>query len=190
MDQDYHLNWFRQRLSKLFAIPEMEYVDVLINDNYEQLKRFFEEDFDCPRMNTNGVAGGGGGSQLQEQSLEGRILYVYRTFYDRLVEKEITVLEEVPHVQAAPEPEVKEKRKKGRGGGGGGAGAGNKEKRSRDLKDEDAEVKLDRDFLLDGAVGGAGGGGEGGNGDNDNAAAAGAAGTTSGGVIANLFAIV
>lgn len=141
---DSHLEWFRQRLSKLFAIPELEYVDVLINDNYEQLKRFFEEDFASQRNRTSEIICNG--SQLQEQCLEGRILFVFRTFYDRLVEKEITVLEEVPHVQAAPEPELKEKRKKGRGGAG-------KEKRSRDLKDEDAEVKLDRDFLLDGGDG-------------------------------------
>lgn len=145
---DFHLEWFRQRLSSFFAIPELEYVDVLINDNYERLKRFFDEDFAAasalPRTNS-------AGQHQQLQCLEVRILYVYRTFYDRLVEKEITVLEEVPHV-ATPEPEpTKEKRKRGRGGGGGGGG-GAKEKRNRgDLKDEDAEVKLDRDFLLDGA---------------------------------------
>lgn len=136
---DFHLSWFRQRLAKLFGIPDgLEYVDVLINDNYERLKRFFDGDFS--------------GHTSAAQQLEERILFVYRTFYDRLVEKEITVLEEVPHV-ATPEPEpTKEKRKRGRGGGGKADGGGGKEKqRARgDLKDEDAEVKLDRDFLLDG----------------------------------------
>lgn len=136
MEYDLHLEWFRQRLSKLFAIPELEYVDVLVNDNLDGLKRFFDGDFASPHLE-------------KKQSLEVRILYVYRTYYDRLVEKEIVVLEEVPHVQPSePEP-TKEKRKKGRGGG---VAAGNKEKRANrgDLKDEDAEVKLDRDFLLAG----------------------------------------
>lgn len=45
----------------------------------------------------------------------------------------------VPHVQT-PEPEpVKEKKRKGKG----------KEKKGKDLKEEDAEVKLDHDYLLD-----------------------------------------
>lgn len=171
MKYDLHLEWFRQRLSKLFAIPELEYVDVLINDNYDTLKRFFEEDFkasshqkppDHRHQPTNSDAAEGG----EEGQCQGaHLLYVYRTFYDRLVEKEIMVLEEVPHVQPSePEP-TKEKRKKGKGAAGG-----NKEKRANrgDLKDEDAEVKLDRDFLLDGSGTG--------NGDNAPATAAGKSG--------------
>lgn len=146
---DYHLEWFRKRLSRLFFIPDLEYIDVLINDNYEQLKRFFDDE----------IVEGGGFEAVSgingESELEKRILFVYRTFYDRLVEKEITVLEEVPHVPT-PEPEpVKEKKRRGKGGGGGGAGKIDKKAppapvaAGKDLKDEDAEVKLDRDFLLE-----------------------------------------
>lgn len=117
---DPELQWFRLRVAKLFAISELEYVDVLINDHYDKLKEFFEEDYEAAAPGA--------------RRLESRILYLSRKFYDRLVEKEITVVEEVPHV-ATPEPEVtKEKRKKKRSNKG-------------DLKDEDAEVKLDRDFL-------------------------------------------
>lgn len=154
MKYDLHLEWFRQRLSKLFAIPDLAYVDVLLNDNYDALKRFFDEDFASSysssqqrRLESETILDGD--EAEQQERLEVHILYVYRTFYDRLVEKEIMVLEEVPHVQPAePEP-TKEKRKKGKGGGGGGGG--NKEKRANrgDLKDEEAEVKLDRDFLMD-----------------------------------------
>lgn len=141
---------------------------MLINDNYEHLKRFFDEDFTfssassfptCPRLKSTAAKGNDNEQEQQKEQQQQRqfscfdlrILYVYRTFYDRLVEKEVTVLEEVPHV-ATPEPEpTKEKRRKGRGGA---AAAAVKEKRNRgDLKDEDAEVKLDRDFLLDGAAG-------------------------------------
>ena len=150
---DLHLEWFRQRLSKLFSM-DLEYVDVLINDNFEQLKRFFDADFTVPPAPPSSpplvasVFTESEDSQKVHPFQDERILFVYRTFYDRLVENEVTVLEEVPHVvEVKP---VKEKQKKGRGGAGGGAGGGGKEKRSKDLKDEDAEVKLDKDFLLDG----------------------------------------
>ncbi|XP_055696351.1 dynein axonemal heavy chain 10 [Lutzomyia longipalpis] len=113
--------WLRQKLSHFFGVYDYERIDILLNDNFEGITEFFEAEID-------------GAS-----STEKRVIFIYRTFYNRLVETEITVLEEVPHVQT-PEPEpVREKKRKGKG----------KEKKGKDLKEEDAEVKLDHDYLLD-----------------------------------------
>ncbi|GAB0094127.1 Dynein heavy chain [Sergentomyia squamirostris] len=113
--------WLRQRLSHFFGVTDHERIDILLNDNFDGITEFFDAEI-------NGT-----------WNIESRVMFIYRTFYNRLVETEITVLEEVPHVPT-PEPEpVREKKRKGKG----------KEKKGKDLKEEDAEVKLDHDYLLD-----------------------------------------
>lgn len=72
---DFRIEWLRDRLSSLLGVQEREYTEPVIIQHYDQIKSFFDDPF-------NGAA-----------DLERRILFIHRTFYDRMVEKEVVVME-------------------------------------------------------------------------------------------------
>ena len=73
---DYRIVWLRDRISKALGIQEHpETIEVLFKDHYEQFQAFFDEPI----------------SDVRE--IEKCILYIYRTFYDKLVEREVLTIE-------------------------------------------------------------------------------------------------
>lgn len=72
---DERIEWLRDRLSCLLGVPEIEYTEPVIIQYHDQIKNFFDDPLD-------GV-----------QDLERRVFFIHRTFYDRMVEKEIIVME-------------------------------------------------------------------------------------------------
>uniref|UniRef100_A0A336KIK9 CSON011062 protein n=1 Tax=Culicoides sonorensis TaxID=179676 RepID=A0A336KIK9_CULSO len=96
---DDRIEWLRNRLSSLLGVPEREYTEPVIIQYHDQIKNFLDDPLD-------GI-----------QDLDRRIFFIHRTFYDRMVEKEIIVMELAP-TPATPPPEidgVKDKRgKKGK----------------------------------------------------------------------------
>lgn len=68
--------WLRQKLSHFFGVSDYERIDILLNDNFEAITEFFDAE----------ITG--------TWNIENRAIFIYRTFYNRLVETEITVLEE------------------------------------------------------------------------------------------------
>lgn len=105
---DPRILWLKTIISNQLGVFDPKYVNELISLNRQAVNDF---------LNTR--------YERQEQ-LDRVIMFVWRTNYDKLVEEEITVLEEVP---PPPPPEKKDKKaKKGRakGGGGGGGGTGRK----------------------------------------------------------------
>lgn len=73
---DYRVVWLRDRISKALGVQEHpETLEVLFKDHYEQFQTFFDESIEDVR------------------EIEKCILYIYRTFYDKLVEKEVLMIE-------------------------------------------------------------------------------------------------
>lgn len=73
---DYRIVWLRDRISKALGVQEHpETIEVLFKDHYEKFQEFFDEPI----------------SDVQE--IEKCILYIYRTFYDKLVEREVLTIE-------------------------------------------------------------------------------------------------
>lgn len=73
---DFRHRWLSETISKLLGISDRKFADYLLNDNNEQIRCFLNDainDFtDCNK----------------------RLLFTWRTFYDKLVEETISVLEE------------------------------------------------------------------------------------------------
>ncbi|XP_064550918.1 dynein axonemal heavy chain 10 [Drosophila montana] len=90
--------WLKTIIANQLGVFEPVYVNALIAANRQALDQFFNKRYE------------------RQAHLDRVIMYVWRTFFDRLVEEEITVLEEVPRPSL---PEKKEKKKKGAAKGKG-----------------------------------------------------------------------
>lgn len=117
MPIDFRHRWLSETISKLLGITDGKFADTLLSDNNEKVRCFFDDainDFtDCNK----------------------RLLFTWRTFYDKLVEETISVLEEgndylhsvfewnywtgffsfVAVAPPTPPPEVIKKKTKGKG---------------------------------------------------------------------------
>jgi dynein heavy chain, axonemal len=72
---DYRIEWLKQKISAILGVDELEILEAALVDHDDGIKEFFDAvitDYD---------------------DMDRRILYVYRTFYDKLIEEEIIVLE-------------------------------------------------------------------------------------------------
>jgi hypothetical protein len=73
---DYRVAWLRDRISKALGVQEHpETIEVLFKDHYEEFLEYLDEPI------------------LDVREMEKCILYVYRTFYDKLVEREVLTIE-------------------------------------------------------------------------------------------------
>ncbi|XP_075151305.1 uncharacterized protein LOC142225437 [Haematobia irritans] len=96
---DNRILWLKCTISNMLGVYEPEFVNAVIYDNMNDFKSFLEDK--CTK----------------NEDINKIMLYVWRTFYDKLVEEEITVLEEV-EPELPTEPEKKDKKgKKGKKGG-------------------------------------------------------------------------
>lgn len=73
---DYRYRWLSETISKLLGISDRKFAENLLCDHSEKIRCYFDDainDFaDCNK----------------------RLLFIWRTFYDKLVEETISVLEE------------------------------------------------------------------------------------------------
>lgn len=74
--EDNRITWLKCTISNLLGVYETEYVTAVIQDNLNDFRSFLNDKY-TKNVDINKI-----------------ILYVWRTFYDKLVEEEITVLEE------------------------------------------------------------------------------------------------
>lgn len=73
---DARISWLRDRISKSLGVQEHpETIEVLFKDNYEEFLSYLDDPI------------------LDVREMEKCILYVYRTFYDKLVEREVLTIE-------------------------------------------------------------------------------------------------
>ncbi|KAH8417458.1 hypothetical protein KR222_000260 [Zaprionus bogoriensis] len=105
--------WLKTVISNQLGVFEPKYVNNLINKNREAVDDFLNLRYE------------------RQAHLDRVIMFVWRTFYDKLVEEEITVLEEVPR---PPPPEKKDKKKKGGKGGAAKGGAKGRKKSGQDVE--------------------------------------------------------
>jgi hypothetical protein len=73
---DYRIVWLQDRISKALGVQQHpETIEVLFKEHYEKFQAFLDDVVDdvC--------------------DMEKCILYIYRTFYDRLVEREVLTIE-------------------------------------------------------------------------------------------------
>ncbi|KAI8123158.1 hypothetical protein CVS40_6160 [Lucilia cuprina] len=95
--EDNRILWLKCSIANMLGVYEPEYVNAAIYENLYDFKSFLNDKY------------------TKNEDINKIILYVWRTFYDKLVEEEITVLEEVPP-ELPPETEKKDKKsKKGKG---------------------------------------------------------------------------
>lgn len=73
---DYRYQWLSDTISKLLGIPERKFADALLMEHNDQINSFFNDDID------------------EFTECNKRLLFIWRTFYDKLVEETITALEE------------------------------------------------------------------------------------------------
>lgn len=116
---DPRVEWLGGRIGNSLGVFDKEYTDMLLNENMDQFKSFVVDEI------------------KSVTEIDKRVVYVYRTFYDKLVESTITVLELVP---PAPPPEITDTSKDKKGKKGKGKGK---------TKDNDGEVKPDQDYVAE-----------------------------------------
>lgn len=68
--------WFCNTISNLLGIYETKHAEDLIEEHAEQIKVFFDDEF------------------TQNADIDKQIIFLWRTYYDKMVEETITVLEE------------------------------------------------------------------------------------------------
>lgn len=121
-NKDYRYKWLSQQIGNLLGIYDTKYSDDLIEEHQEEIRQFFDDTID------------------KHEDLNKRVVFIWRTFYDKLVEETITVLEEgIPIIfcelnlhnyrrkfcgilvaPPTPPPEPVKQKKKGKGKGGKG----------------------------------------------------------------------
>jgi hypothetical protein len=73
---DYRMVWMRDRISKVLGVQDHpEALEVLVKEHHDEFQAFLDDEI----------------SDIGE--MEKCILYIYRTFYDRLVEREVVTIE-------------------------------------------------------------------------------------------------
>lgn len=73
---DFRYRWLSETISMLLGIFDTKYADTLIDENGENITRFFDDEI------------------TEFAHINRQTLFVWRTFYDKMVEETITVLEE------------------------------------------------------------------------------------------------
>lgn len=73
---DFRYRWLSETMSKLMGIFDTKYADAIIDEHGEQIRSFFDEEI------------------TEFTHIHRQILFIWRTFYDKMVEETITVLEE------------------------------------------------------------------------------------------------
>lgn len=73
---DFRYRWLSETMSKLMGIFDTKYADALIDEHGEQIRSFFDDEI------------------TELAHLSRQILFIWRTFYDKMIEETITVLEE------------------------------------------------------------------------------------------------
>lgn len=68
--------WFCNTISNLLGIYDTKYAEDLLEEYSEQIKSFYDDDF------------------TQNADIDKQIIFLWRTYYDKMVEETITVLEE------------------------------------------------------------------------------------------------
>lgn len=68
--------WFCSTISNLLGIYDTKCAEDLIEEHAEQIKSFFDDDY------------------TQNADIDRQIIFLWRTYYDKMVEETITVLEE------------------------------------------------------------------------------------------------
>ncbi|XP_055909296.1 LOW QUALITY PROTEIN: dynein axonemal heavy chain 10 [Eupeodes corollae] len=96
MEEDHRINWIKHVISNVLGVFDAKFVNPLIEENY---KKF------CNFVNTK--------VPESEHKFDAIVVFVWRTFYDKLVEEEVTVLEEVfpPPVVETDKKDKKSKKK-------------------------------------------------------------------------------
>lgn len=73
---DFRMVWMRDRISKALGVQDHpEALETLMNERQDEFQAFLDDEV----------------SDISE--MEKCILYIYRTFYDRLVEREVVTIE-------------------------------------------------------------------------------------------------
>lgn len=94
------LDWIRDRIGECLGVYDLENTNIMIEKYYEQLRSFVED----------GIH--------KVEDINKKIMFAHRTYYDKLIESTITVLEPVapPPIVEVVETVKDKKGKKGRGG--------------------------------------------------------------------------
>uniref|UniRef100_A0A182Y3M8 Dynein heavy chain tail domain-containing protein n=1 Tax=Anopheles stephensi TaxID=30069 RepID=A0A182Y3M8_ANOST len=72
---DFRAIWIRDRLCKILGVFEPRYIDTVLNELYDELVAFLDD------------------SVTDQRDDHKRILFAYRTFYERLIEEKVTAFE-------------------------------------------------------------------------------------------------
>lgn len=94
-DVDPRHKWLIERISNILGIYDTKYASEMINEHLDLIQGFFDDDI------------------ASHDDVRKQIMFVWRTFYDKMVEETITVLEEVP--PPTPPPKTTKKQRKDRG---------------------------------------------------------------------------
>lgn len=75
-NKDFRYKWLSQQIANLLGIYDTKYADDLIDEHQDEIRQFFDDTIE------------------KHEDLHKRVVFLWRTFYDKLVEETITVLEE------------------------------------------------------------------------------------------------
>lgn len=72
---NYRHRWLSETISNLFGIADRKFADALITEHNDKINKFFNDEIN------------------EFADYNERLLFIWRTFYDKLVEETITVLD-------------------------------------------------------------------------------------------------
>ena len=73
---DYRFQWLSGKISDLLGIEDIIFAANLLSEHNEKIESFFEDEV------------------VEYADIEKQIIFLWRTFYDKMVEETVTVLEE------------------------------------------------------------------------------------------------
>lgn len=97
MSLAFKLEWLREKIANTLGVIDREFSETLINDNIDEFTNYVE------------------GEIHEISEIDKRVVFAYRTFYEKLVEQEITMMELVPP-PAPPDPTDSKLDRKGKKG--------------------------------------------------------------------------
>lgn len=93
-EMDPRHKWLIERISNILGIYDTKYAAELISEHSDLIQGFFDDDI------------------ASHDDVRKQIMFVWRTFYDKMVEETITVLEEVPPPTPPPKSTKKQRKDK------------------------------------------------------------------------------
>lgn len=93
---DFRLQWLTAKITDLLGIEDVKYAEEMVSEHSVEFQAFFDEEIVC------------------YDDIAKQIVFLWRTYYDKMIETTVTVLEEVRPTTPPVKPPARRGQKKGK----------------------------------------------------------------------------